>query len=152
MAHRDFVAPWVASAAMDASSGVSAEEADVLRANRRFYEAFEASDLDAMSDVWEHSERVACTHPGWSTLHGWAAVASSWYALFTGPQRLQFIVTGAQAHLSGAAAWVTCEEDLLSGGEVPGVGGTVAALNLFVRDGSGRWAMVAHHGSPVVSR
>jgi hypothetical protein len=27
-------------------------------------------------------------------------------------------------------------------------GGTVAALNLFVRAG-GRWLLVAHHGSPV---
>ena len=50
-------------------------EADVLAANRAFYEAFEARDIDAMSESWEHSDRVVCTHPGWASLHGWAAVA-----------------------------------------------------------------------------
>ncbi|MDQ4098748.1 MAG: DUF4440 domain-containing protein, partial [Actinomycetota bacterium] len=25
-----------------------------------------------MSRVWEHSERVVCTHPGWATLRGWS--------------------------------------------------------------------------------
>ena len=33
---------------------------DVLAANRRFYEAFEASDIDAMSDVWVHDDGVVC--------------------------------------------------------------------------------------------
>ena len=54
-------------------------------ANRGFYDAFEARDLDAMSDVWEHDDTVVCTHPGWRTLHGWGAVAGSWFALFGGP-------------------------------------------------------------------
>jgi ketosteroid isomerase-like protein len=116
----------------------------VLAANEAFYQAFEASDLDAMSDVWDHGERVVCTHPGWSTLRGWAAVSASWYALFTNDQSLQFIVTDATAEVEGNVAWVTCEENLLGDGG----GGTVAALNLFVRVGDG-WRMVAHHGSPV---
>ena len=46
------------------------DEAAVRAANRAFYDAFEARDLDAMSDVWEHADRVSCTHPGWRTLHG----------------------------------------------------------------------------------
>ena len=47
------------------------DETAVLEANRAFYAAFEARDIDAMSDVWEHSDRSACTHPGWPTLRGW---------------------------------------------------------------------------------
>ena len=57
----------------------------VRAANRRYYDAFEARDLDAMSDVWHHDDDVVCTHPGWKTLHGWGAVAGSWFALFGGP-------------------------------------------------------------------
>ena len=38
---------------------------DVLAANRAFYAAFEARDIDALSDVWEHSDRSTCVHPGW---------------------------------------------------------------------------------------
>ena len=116
----------------------------VLAANAAYYEAFEARDLDAMSDVWLHDDDVVCTHPGWKTLHGWGAVAGSWFALFGGPQHLQFILTNARVQLSGDVAWVTVDENLIS----DQVGATVAAVNVFRRV-DGRWRMVLHHGSPV---
>ncbi len=46
-------------------------------------------------------------------------------------------------------AWVTCDENILGGDGA--AGGTVSALNLFVRTPAG-WRMVAHHASPVASR
>ena len=127
-----------------------AGEADVtavLRANAAFYDAFERRDLDAMSDIWEHTDRVACVHPGWAVLHGWAAVAASWYALFDGPQRLQFIVTDERAEVVGDLAWVTCNENLLDTGATQ----AVAATNVFGRHDGG-WRLLHHHGSPVVQR
>ena len=119
-------------------------------ANRSFYDAFEARDLDAMSDVWSHDADVACTHPGWATLHGWAAVSASWFALFQGGAPLQFILTDERPRVHGDLAWVTVDENLIGGG----VDGTVAALNVFRRSarGAGGWLLVAHHGSPVVDR
>ena len=124
----------------------STDEIAVRSANRSFYEAFEERDLDAMSDCWEHSDRVVCTHPGWRTLHGWGAVSGSWFALFAGPSPLQFILTEEDVTVSGDVAWVTVDENLIS----PEMGGgTVAALNLFVRTDAG-WRLVAHHGSSVV--
>lgn len=119
----------------------------MLRVNRSFYDAFEARDLDAMSEVWEHSDRVVCTHPGWQTLRGWGAVSASWFALFGGPQELQFILTNDSVAVEGDTAWVSIDENLLGGA----VGGTVAALNVFVFDGE-RWRMVAHHGSGVAAQ
>ncbi len=116
----------------------------VRAANRRYYEAFEARDLDEMSDVWQHDDDVVCTHPGWKTLHGWGAVAGSWFVLFGGPERLQFILTEERIRVSGEVAWVTVDENLI--GEH--VGATVAAVNIFRRVG-GAWRMVLHHGSPV---
>jgi ketosteroid isomerase-like protein len=71
-------------------------------------------------------------------------VAGSWFALFGGPQRLQFILTDERVHLSGDAAWVTLDENLIA----DQVGATVAAVNVFRRV-DGRWLMVLHHGSPV---
>lgn len=121
--------------------------AAVRAANAAFYAAFEARDLDAMSDVWEHTDRVTCVHPGWPILSGWASVAASWYALFDGPQRLQFIVTDEHVHVVGDSAWVTCNENLLEGGGTQ----AVAATNVFVGT-EGRWRMVHHHGSPVVQQ
>ena len=121
---------------------------DVIAANAAFYAAFESGDMDAMSDVWEHSDRVSCVHPGWNRLHGWAAVAASWFALFQNGQHLQFIITNEQVELDGDLAWVSCDENLLSDQQV---GGTVAALNLFARTDDG-WKLHVHHGSPVVDR
>jgi ketosteroid isomerase-like protein len=124
--------------------GPDGDEALVREANRRYYEAFEQRDLDRMSDVWEHSDRVACTHPGWRTLRGWGAVSASWFAIFGGPQQLQVILTNEAVEVAGDVAWATVDENLL---DAEG-SGTVAALNLFVRT-DGRWRLVAHHGSPV---
>ena len=125
----------------------SADQTAVLACNQAFYAAFEARDLDAMSDLWEHSDRVSCVHPGWSTLRGWGAVAASWLALFQGPQHLQFILTDEHAEILGDLAWVTVDENIISDEE----GSTVTALNLFVRHLDG-WRLVAHHGSPVAVR
>lgn len=128
----------------------------VRAAHRAFYDAFEARDLDAMSEAWEHSERVVCTHPGWQTLRGWASVSASWFALFDGPQHLQFILTEEEIALAGDTAWVTVDENLIGDGMAgEELGHTVAALNLFRRERTAegdRWLLVAHHGSGVAVR
>ena len=116
----------------------------VLAANRQFYEAFEGRDFDAMSDLWEHSDRAVCTHPGWATCRGWAAVSASFFSLFRGPATTQFILTNEQVQVVGDTAWVSLDENLL--GDQGGA--TLAAINLFVRN-SGRWRMVVHAGSIV---
>lgn len=119
----------------------------MLAANAAFYDAFEAADLDAMSDCWEHSDRVVCTHPGWSSLRGWAKVAASYYAIFSNPSRQQLILTEPHVTRTGDTAWVVVDENLLG----PAMGHTVAALNVFVRH-EGGWKIVVHHGSGVVAR
>lgn len=119
----------------------------VLAANRAYYEAFEARDLDGMSSIWEHSDRAVCTHPGWATLRGWGAVSGSFFALFTQTrQSIQFILTQEAATVVGDAAWVSVDENLL--GDQGGA--TIAALNVFSRDReTGQWKMLVHHGSVV---
>lgn len=119
----------------------------VLAANQAFYEAFEAADLDAMSDLWAHDDRVSCVHPGWSPLRGWGAVGGSWAALFRGPERLQFILTGTSCVVEGDVAWVTGQEDILGARAA-----SVASLNLFHRGPDGHWRLVAHHGTAVADR
>jgi ketosteroid isomerase-like protein len=125
-------------------------EDDVLAANAAFYAAFEAGDMDAMSDVWEHSDRAECVHPGWTRLTGWGAISASFFALFQNGQRLQFILTNQRVDVDADSvlAWVSCDENILS----EQVGGTVAALNLFARDGAGAWHLVVHHGSSVAAQ
>jgi len=114
-------------------------------ANAAFYAAFEARDLDAMSKLWEHSDRIVCTHPGWASLRGWGQVAASFFALFQNSQHLQFILTKQAAAVVGDMAWVSVDENILQSTNAT----TVAALNLFVRGDDGDWRLVAHHASPV---
>lgn len=119
------------------------EEA-ALAAHRRYYEAFEARDLDAMSDLWEHSDRVVCTHPGWVPLRGWAEVAGSYFALFNSADTIQFVLTEEQIEVYGPVAWVSVDENIL--GDQGGA--TVSALKVFVNEG-GQWKLVAHQGGLV---
>jgi ketosteroid isomerase-like protein len=121
--------------------------ADVLDANRAFYDAHEARDLDAMVAVWEHSDRVVCVHPGWPILRTWSAVHESWRHILGGPGRNQFILTNEAVAIDGDLAWVTLDENLVDRGGT----GTVAATNLYART-AGRWLLVVHHGSPVMGR
>ena len=132
---------------IDLSGVAAAGEAGARAAHEAFYAAFEAADLDAMSDLWRHDDTVSCVHPGWPVRHGWGAVAASWAAIFAGPERLQFILTDEQLRLHGEVCWMLVDENIIQ----PGGGATVSALNVFEwRDG--RWWMVAHHGSPVAAR
>lgn len=101
--------------------------------------------MTTLDGLWEISDRVVCTHPGWRTLHGWPAVRTSYARIFEN-QALQFIVTSVDVHVDGDVAWVTCDENIWGAGGT----GTVAALNLFSRSPVGDgWKLVAHHASPV---
>lgn len=116
----------------------------------RFYTAFEAQDLDAMSDVWVHGDDASCTHPGWATLHGWAAISASWFAIFDQSEPMQVFTTDVRVRVEADTAWVTVDENLLGSGSDP-AGTTVAALKVLRRDEDG-WRIVAHHGSVVNGR
>lgn len=126
-------------------TGMSSDLEAVRAANAAFYAAFESRDLDAMSRIWEHSDRIVCTHPGWASLRGWGQVAASFFALFQNSQHLQFILTKEASEVAGGVAWVSVDENILEGPNAT----TVAALNVFALDDDGHWLMVAHHASPV---
>ena len=117
---------------------------EVLAANAAFYDAFERRSLEAMAEVWDHSDDVVCVHPGWPVLRGWPVVEESWRRILEGPGRIQFIVTNEAARVTGDVAWVTLDENLVDRTAT----GTIAATNIFVRHAGG-WKLVLHHGSPV---
>ena len=116
----------------------------VVDANRAFYDAHEARDLDAMRAVWDHGEHTVCIHPGWPILRTWPLIEESWRRIFAGPGRNQFIVTNEAVTAVGDTAWITLDENLVDQFAT----GTVAATNAFVRT-EGGWRLVLHHGSPV---
>jgi ketosteroid isomerase-like protein len=117
----------------------------VQAANTAFYDAFERCDVDAMAAAWEHSERAACTHPGWQRLSGWELVRRSWDGILRHGRPMQFILTQERVDVIGDVAVVLVDENIM--GE--DIGGTVAAVNLFARQPDGSWRLFGHHGSPV---
>jgi ketosteroid isomerase-like protein len=131
----------------------------VRTANSAFYAALEACDLDAMADVWEHSDRIVVTHPGWPMLRGWARVAGSWDAIFRNTGYIQFVLTDEQVIVVGDTAWVTLDENILqAAGQMEDAdelsGSKATSINVFVRGhdsgaGDDNWKMVVHHASPV---
>jgi ketosteroid isomerase-like protein len=128
-------------------SAIDPEIGEVLAANQAFYDAHEERDIDAMRAVWEHSDRVVCTHPGWPMLRTWALVEDSWRRILGGPGRNQFILTNEAVTIQGDVAVVTLDENLVDAGGT----GTVAATNVYARSADG-WRLVVHHGSPVMTR
>jgi len=124
-------------------------EAGVRAANSAFYAALETRDLDAMAEVWEHSDRIVVTHPGWPMLRGWARVAGSWDAIFRNTGYIQFVLTDELVTVAGDTAWVTLDENILQSASSDELSGSKAtSVNVFVRD-ENEWKMVVHHASPV---
>jgi ketosteroid isomerase-like protein len=125
------------------------QEDAVLRANERFYEAFEELDIEAMSAVWLHSNRARCVHPGWRTLRGWPAIRESWVAIFSNTEEIKFTLTAVSVNLSGQMAWVSCVENIIDSGSTIPVVSTVEATNIFEWVDS-EWRLAQHHASLAV--
>lgn len=123
------------------------QEATVLRANQRFYTAFEQLDIEAMSAVWLHTDRARCIHPGWRTLRGWPAIKESWIAIFSNTEEIKFTLSDVFVSLSdGGMAWVSCVENIFDSGDAIPVVTAIETTNIFERVGS-EWLLVQHHAS-----
>ena len=128
----------------------SSESQAVRDANLAFYRAFESLDPARMETVWVRSARAQCTHPGWRRLVGFSAVMDSWRRIFENTFGMKFDVTSVEIAVAGDVAWVVCTENITSQ-TYDGVSQSqVEATNVFERH-EGRWLLVHHHGSPVVS-
>ena len=119
-------------------------------ANRAFYAAFEAFDLEAMERLWSKDDRVKCVHPGWELLMGHAAVMASWRAIFQNTDAIRFELVDLSVELLGEVAWVTNVEQIRVGPQGEGQAAALAT-NLFELD-AGEWRMVLHHASPLSPR
>jgi len=119
----------------------------VRSVNQAFYDAFETKDATQLLDVWEHSDRVQCGHPGWSILRGWDEVGASFAALSEGPEQIQFVLTNERIEVLGDVAWVTIDENILGSQ----TSGPVSAINIFARTADG-WKLISHHGNMVMQR
>ena len=88
----------------------------VLDANRRFYDAFEALDMERMEACWASRGDVACLHPGGPWQRGWEEVREGWEAIMANTGYIEFEIADAAVSLVDPVAWVTCAERITSAG------------------------------------
>ena len=123
-------------------------EDKVQSANKRFYEAFNKRDIEAMKQVWRNSERVTCVHPGWPPLKGFEPIMNSWEGIFKNSGNMEIQISDVRVLASEDLAWVSCIEKLYTIAESGVLASQVFATNLFHLEGD-VWKMVMHHASPV---
>ena len=121
---------------------------DLIKANDRFYRAFEKLDIKELEKLWAHEEYVQCIHPGWSPCLGWKKVRDSWVLIFNHTRAIRFTITGAKAHVKGPFGWVVCFENLESRDGERWIKSQVLATNIYELK-NGEWLMIHHHGSPI---
>jgi ketosteroid isomerase-like protein len=115
-------------------------------AETAFYEALEASDLEAMMEVWAEDEEIVCVHPGGLRLAGYEQVRHSWAQIFGSGQRVKVHLSNEVVLSSLMLAIHSVSENFLVQGETR-PRAPIASTNAYLRTGNG-WRMVLHHASP----
>lgn len=136
-------------AAAEAASLLDDDDA-VLSANDAFYDALRSADVEQMRDVWMDVDSVSCAHPMMGLVTGFEEVLNSWAELFARGRPVGVEVEEIGVNVRKNMAWVVCMQTVegVRGGR--SIGGARVATNLFQKR-RGRWKMVHHHASPVVT-
>jgi ketosteroid isomerase-like protein len=122
------------------------DEEKVVEANKNFYRALQALDLEEMESVWLQEDWVRCLHPGWDMLEGWEAVRESWQQIFEGTKFLRVSVGVQWTRVEKEIAWVCCTERISSAAEGRFETAYVQSTNLYMLRG-GSWRLILHHAS-----
>ncbi len=114
-------------------------------AERAFYAAFEAADLDAMMATWADADDIVCVHPLGTPVQGIAGVTESWREIFAGGVATRFTLEPMQAFANDTLAIHLVTEHIAvpTGARVA----PIVATNVYRRIDGG-WRMVQHHASP----
>ena len=121
-----------------------------IEVNKKFYEAFNARDLDAMKSVWSSRGNVICVHPGWDPLNGFEPIMESWQGIFKNSGNMDIQVSDVTVTASEDLAWVSCVEKLYTIATNGVLASKVFSTNLFQLN-EGNWKMIMHHASPMPS-
>ena len=121
-----------------------------IEVNKKFYEAFNARDLDAMSSVWSSQDNAICVHPGWSPLNGFEPIMESWQGIFKNSGNMDIQISDVTVTASESLAWVSCVEKLYTIASNGVLASKVFSTNLFQLN-EGNWKMIMHHASSMPS-
>ena len=121
-----------------------------IAVNEKFYEAFNARDLDAMKSVWSSQGNLICVHPGWSPLNGFEPIMESWQGIFKNSGNMDILVSDVTVTASEDLAWISCVEKLYTIASNGVLASKVFSTNLFQLDEE-NWKMIMHHASSMPS-
>lgn len=111
-----------------------------------FYEALEAADIDAISDLWLEDDDVCCIHPNGPRLVGINAVRQSWAAILANGA-INIRATGCKAiETPTITVHNVVEQVLMTQGRRQQIV-HVIATNAYVKTPAS-WKMVLHHAAP----
>ncbi len=121
--------------------------AELLGANRSFYESLEKFDIVAMKALWFQGEGVRCIHPGWEAINGYEAVIDSWDQVFRNTGWMRVTPTDVSTWRLGELGLVYCAENITAKHEDEVGVAVTMATNVFRQTEQG-WRMILHHASP----
>ena len=119
----------------------AALKADVLDANRSFYEYFRNGDIARMEKLWARYEQVSVIHPGWSSIRGRDDVMASWRQVMIHSIPPEIFPTEVCVILSGERkATAFCVEQI---GDAK-----IFASNIFTYEDDA-WRIMHHQATPL---
>jgi ketosteroid isomerase-like protein len=122
------------------------DEAEVLAAAQRFYDAIEqmvsGKGLESMRSAWHHTDYVTGGHPSGEWSRGWEEIWATWevFAGFGAPDRGGSKISGLSANVFGDVAYTTCIFHAS-----PGFGGEKLACTNVLQRIDGVWKIIHHH-------
>eukprot|EP00958_Prasinococcus_capsulatus_P026310 scaffold4744_cov426-Prasinococcus_capsulatus_cf.AAC.12 len=121
-------------------------QVEVLEANKKFYEAFQAQSVSKMREIWGKGSHVQCVHPGNTSIATREDVIESWKIIFSDSVS-QFAIrtTDVRVWATPSMGYVTCVERLSAEGVAQE--SRIMATNIYEKQ-DGKWYIVMHHGSP----
>lgn len=125
------------------------EEREVEAAARRFYDAIETmgsgGGLEAMREVWHHTDRVTSRHPIDDWAEGWEEVWATWQAVaaFGRADRGGGKVLRIRSYVYGDFAYT-----IVVFQTAPSVGGEKFMCTNILLKKDGVWKVIHHHADP----
>ncbi len=107
-----------------------------------FYDALQRADMESLMALWADDEEIVCIHPGGARLHGHAAIAASWEAIFArgGLHILPVQLHETHTLMSSVHSVI---EGISAGTDEPA---HLVATNVYIKTPRG-WRIVLHHAS-----
>ena len=128
---------------------MSDKKEEILKLNKKFYEAIGNNDMELMERVWVKDHRAKCIHPGWPLLIGWDPIKKSWANIFIAGGISGVQITDIHIELTDEICWVTCIVHVSHIMSDKIAINLIQATNVLEDMGNDKWNIVLHHASSI---